>query len=264
MAKPRQGYSVVVVPEGSNKKPTTYFWSKRAVRTVAVAGVLAIVAFVGMAASWSSLARRVADAGDLAGREDALDADKARTAALVRQVAELEERQARFRVLLGQAEPMESSLWRARIGAPAGRPDIVAPGHGPADNDPLMWPLTAPGFVTQPLVESGAADDHPGVDIAVPSDSYILAAGAGEVVEAAEHPVYGQFVLLDHGNGLRSLYGHASELVVERGRRVRRGEVIALSGSTGRSTAPHLHFEILRGARPIDPLSMVAPPEPKE
>lgn len=263
MAKPRQGYSIVVVPEGSDQKPASYFWSKRAIRVVVGAGVLAVLAFVGMAASWSSLARRVAVADDVAGRAGALDADKARVEALARQVAELEERQARFRVLLGQAEPLESSLWRAGVGAPAVRPDVVAPEQGPG-TDPSMWPLTVPGFVTQPLVESGADDDHPGVDIAVPSDSYILAAGAGEVVEAAEHPVYGQFVLLDHGNGMRSLYGHASELVVERGRRVRRGEVIALSGSTGRSTAPHLHFEILRGARPIDPLSMVAPPEPKE
>lgn len=262
MAKPRQGYSVVVVPEGTNKEPVTWFWSRRAVRAAAGAAVLAALAFVGMAVSWPSLARRAAMAGDIAGQADSLAAAKARMEALARQVAELEERHARFRVLLGQEEPLESALWRPRAGASNDRPDGAAPqGSG---TDPTMWPLTVPGFVTQPLVESSADDDHPGVDIAVPSDSYILAAGAGEVVEAAEHPVYGRFVLLDHGDGLRSLYGHASELVVERGRRVRRGEVIALSGSTGRSTAPHLHFEILHGGRPIDPLSMVAPPEPKE
>lgn len=262
MTKPRQGYSIVIVPEGSNKQPATYFWSRRAVRTATGAAVFAALAFTGMAVSWSSMARRAALAGDVVGHADTLAATRARMEALARQVAELEEHQTRLRVLLGQEEPTESALWRPRAGASPTGPDGGA--RQTSGTDPSLWPLTVPGFVTQPLVESSADDDHPGVDIAVPSDSYILAAGAGEVVEAAEHPVYGRFVLLDHGGGVRSLYGHASELVVERGRRVRRGEVIALSGSTGRSTAPHLHFEIRRGGRPVDPLSMVAPPKPKE
>lgn len=261
MTKPRQGYSVVLVPEGGNKPPAAYFWSRRAIRATMVAAALAILAFAGMAASWTTLARRAATAAVVAGQADTLAAARARMEALALTVARLEERQARLRVLLGQAEPLESSLWRATADATVER--TVAAAEGPG-TEPSLWPHAVPGFVTQPLVESEADDDHPGVDIAVPSDSYILAAGAGEVAEAAEHPIYGRFVLLDHGNGMRSLYGHASELLVERGHRVRRGEVIALSGSTGRSTAPHLHFEILRGARPIDPLSMVAPPEPKE
>lgn len=262
MTRPRQGYSVVIVPEGSDKQPATYFWSRRAVRTAAGVTALAALAFTGMAASWSSLASRAALASDVVGHADTLAATKARMEALAQQVAELEERHARLRVLLGQEEPVESALWRSRAGATTAAPDGAA--RRSSGTDPSSWPLTVPGFVTRPLIESSMDEDHPGVDIAVPSDSYILAAGAGEVVEAAEHPVYGRFVLLDHGGGMRSLYGHASELVVERGRRVRRGEVIALSGSTGRSTAPHLHFEILRDGRPIDPLSMVAPPEPKE
>lgn len=261
MTKRRQGYSIVLVPEGTNKPTRTYFWSRRVVRATTTAAVIAILAFAGMAASWTTLARRAATAAEVARQADTLAFSRARMKDLARTVAQLEERQARLRVLLGQAEPLESSLWRATSNASAERAPPAA--QGPAA-EPSLWPLTVPGFVTQPLVESDADDDHPGVDIAVPSGSYILAAGAGEVVEAAEHPIYGQFVLLDHGNGMRSLYGHASELVVERGHRVRRGEVIALSGSTGRSTAPHLHFEILRGGQPIDPLSIVAPPDPKE
>ena len=99
-----------------------------------------------------------------------------------------------------------------------------------------------------------------GVDIAVPTDSYIRAAGGGTVVDGGEDPVYGRFVVLDHGEGYSSLYGHASQILVERGQRVRKNEVIALSGSTGRSTAPHLHFEILLNGEAVDPLSMVTQP----
>jgi murein DD-endopeptidase MepM/ murein hydrolase activator NlpD len=94
----------------------------------------------------------------------------------------------------------------------------------------------------------------------VPADSYIRAAGGGVVVGAGDDPVYGRFVTLDHGGGYRTLYAHASETLVEVGQEVRRNEVIALSGSTGRSTAPHLHFEILLNGEAVDPLTMVRQP----
>jgi murein DD-endopeptidase MepM/ murein hydrolase activator NlpD len=72
--------------------------------------------------------------------------------------------------------------------------------------------------------------------------------------------VYGIFLVLDHGEEYRSLYAHASLLLVTVGDRVRRDEVIALTGSSGRSTAPHLHFEIRRDGEPVDPLTMVTQP----
>jgi murein DD-endopeptidase MepM/ murein hydrolase activator NlpD len=75
-----------------------------------------------------------------------------------------------------------------------------------------------------------------------------------------EDPVYGFFVVLDHGDGYQTVYAHTSMILVERGQNVRRKEVIALSGSTGQSTAAHLHFEILLDGLPLDPLSMVESP----
>jgi murein DD-endopeptidase MepM/ murein hydrolase activator NlpD len=75
-----------------------------------------------------------------------------------------------------------------------------------------------------------------------------------------EDEVYGGFVVIDHGEGYTSLYGHASSTLVSLGQRVRQNEVIALSGSTGRSTAPHLHFEILLNGEAVDPLTMVQQP----
>src|SRR5690606_3890106 len=118
---------------------------------------------------------------------------------------------------------------------------------------PNSWPLTRSGYITQALSVDGA-EPHPGLDIAVPQDSYIRAAGAGVVEAAGTDSVYGRYVLIRHADGYESMYGHASRLFVAAGDSVERNEVIALSGSTGRSTAPHLHFELRKDGRPIDPL----------
>ena len=120
-------------------------------------------------------------------------------------------------------------------------------------------PLTEKGVVTQGLLR-GAQGEHPGLDIAVQTDSYIRAAGGGRVVEVGTDEVYGLFVVLDHGEGYTTVYAHTSAQMVEQGQQVREREVIALSGSSGQSTAPHLHFEILLDGSAIDPLTMVEQP----
>jgi murein DD-endopeptidase MepM/ murein hydrolase activator NlpD len=85
---------------------------------------------------------------------------------------------------------------------------------------------------------------HEGVDYMVPSGTPIHASAGGVVVYADMHPQYGNMVEIDHGNQVVTRYAHASKLMVKVGQMVRRGQVIAISGSTGRSTGPHLHFEV--------------------
>ena len=130
---------------------------------------------------------------------------------------------------------------------------------GAGDETPTSWPLTEAGYITQNLIEGGA-EDHPGLDIAIPTDSYVRAAGGGRVLRVGEDPMYGLFVVLEHGGGYQTVYAHASMILVERGETVRQREVIALSGTSGQSTAPHLHFEILLDGIPLDPMSMVEQP----
>lgn len=105
---------------------------------------------------------------------------------------------------------------------------------------------------------------HPGLDIAGRMGEPIYASDAGTVIyagyslNAAGRPVgYGQYVVLDHGNGYQTLYAHASQLYVRCGQQVQRGAVIAAIGSVGRSTGPHLHYEIRYGSRAVNPWSLL-------
>ena len=92
----------------------------------------------------------------------------------------------------------------------------------------------------------GGIRHHNGVDIAVPAGTKVKAIAAGTVIESAARGGYGNLVTIDHGQGMISLYGHNSQLDVKVGDRVEAGQTVALSGSTGRSTGPHLHFELWR------------------
>ncbi|MEH2232620.1 murein hydrolase activator EnvC family protein [Nostoc sp.] len=94
---------------------------------------------------------------------------------------------------------------------------------------------------------------HAGLDFAASYGSKIRAADSGRVIFAGWYGGYGRAVIIDHGNGITTLYGHTSELYVSEGQAVERGQAIAAVGSTGFSTGPHLHFEVRRNGTPVDP-----------
>ncbi|MCE4545102.1 MULTISPECIES: M23 family metallopeptidase [unclassified Caballeronia] len=99
---------------------------------------------------------------------------------------------------------------------------------------------------------------HPGIDMAAPMGTPILAAAGGRVTHAGPMPGYGNAVEIDHGNGVITRYAHASKIEVRVGERVQPGEPIAEVGSTGRSTGPHLHFEVRVDDRAVDPADYLA------
>ncbi len=124
----------------------------------------------------------------------------------------------------------------------------------------LMWPvpestrISSPfGYRTHPTL--GTRKLHTGVDLAVPEGTKVHATAEGVVRRASEDQVNGRVVIIDHGRGVSTAYCHNSVLQVSVGQRVRAGEVVALSGSTGRSTGPHLHYQLALGGKPSDPLA---------
>lgn len=124
-----------------------------------------------------------------------------------------------------------------------------------ASNVPAIWPTT--GVVTSPYgLRWGGTDFHPGIDIANDLGTPIVATADGMVVYAGWNAGgYGNMVDIDHGNGLMTRYGHASQVVVSAGQFVRRGQVIALMGSTGFSTGPHVHYEVHVNGQRVNPIS---------
>jgi murein DD-endopeptidase MepM/ murein hydrolase activator NlpD len=118
------------------------------------------------------------------------------------------------------------------------------------------------GWRADPL--GGGERMHSGIDIPGPLGSPILAADAGVVTFAGRDGGYGLMVEVDHGNGLRTRYGHLSRILVSVGEQVRRQETIAAMGSTGRSTGSHLHFEVLARGTKVDPLEFLGQRAPAD
>ncbi|CAA7194917.1 M23 family metallopeptidase [Chryseobacterium potabilaquae] len=104
-----------------------------------------------------------------------------------------------------------------------------------------------------PSTETNQMQFHKGLDIAVPYGSDVRAAAAGKIIFSGQKGGYGNCVIVSHGNGLATLYGHLSELVVQANDEVKVGQVIAKSGNSGRSTGPHLHYEVHKNNTPINP-----------
>jgi len=121
---------------------------------------------------------------------------------------------------------------------------------------PTMWPvngvlLSRFGERTDPFSGEGAI--HPGVDISAPVGTPVHATADGIIGRAEYYGGYGKLIVIDHGNGMSTRYGHLSRYNVVPGQEVRRGEIIAYSGATGRVTAPHLHYEVRMGGSAINP-----------
>ena len=118
---------------------------------------------------------------------------------------------------------------------------------------PCNGPITSPfGYRTHPIF--GTTIYHAGIDIGVDYGTPIHAADSGTVILAGWCGGYGNAVIIDHGNGLQTLYGHNTSVAVSEGQAVSQGEVIAYAGSTGYSTGPHCHFEVRENGEAVDPM----------
>ncbi len=107
---------------------------------------------------------------------------------------------------------------------------------------------------------TGRSAFHPGVDFAAPEGTDVMSVATGVVTWAGPHPAYGNLVEINHGNGYSTRYGHNERVLVHVGETVQKGQKLALSGSTGRSTGPHVHFEVLRDGAVVNPYSFIHGP----
>jgi len=128
---------------------------------------------------------------------------------------------------------------------------------------PTIWPIVgwlSSAFGNRRDPFDGTPEFHAGLDIAADRGTPVRATADGTVLTAGLNGNYGYSVLVEHGFGISTRFGHLSRFAVRPGQRVRRGEAIGFVGSTGRATSPHLHYEILMNGKPINPLVLLARP----
>jgi len=174
----------------------------------------------------------------------------------------LEERAARFHIdiddiltggepaLAERAEPAKPTASSARVLPPT--TPVAEPRTRPRGQ--FAWPVN--GTIVKRFGPGASGERNDGIKIAVPLKTPVRAAADGVVAYVgSDVPALGGLVIVKHGNGLTTVYGHAGQLLVQRGQAVKRGQTIALSGESGFADRPELHFEIRQGRAPIDPLS---------
>jgi murein DD-endopeptidase MepM/ murein hydrolase activator NlpD len=130
-----------------------------------------------------------------------------------------------------------------------------------SSSQPSLWPVE--GRLLGPFGErsdpfSGEGEFHTGVDISATSGTAVHASADGIVTAADWNGGYGRLVIVDHGGGIQTYYAHLSRFYVHAGEVIRRGEIVGLVGSTGRVTAPHLHYEVRLGGAPVNPYRYLA------
>ncbi len=166
-------------------------------------------------------------------------------------VSERDTAEQAYRELMETSNQIEQMIRRIQSGSS----NAAGPAGG---SGALMWPTSGPitspfGWRTHPIF--GTERFHSGIDIGADYGDSVVAADNGVVVSSGWLGGYGNVVILEHGNGISTLYAHNSELVVEEGTRVRKGQLISRVGSTGYSTGPHLHFEVRENGSPVSPMN---------
>ena len=175
-------------------------------------------------------------------------------------LATLERDEQQYAAAIDELEAESKSI-EGRLAGIAARQKAGSSGGGGGGGGPsassgrLQWPVNGAitsgfGYRTHPVL--GTRRLHAGTDFGAPTGAPIVAADGGTVVSAGWHGGYGNAVIIDHGGGVATLYGHQSRLAVGGGARVSRGQVIGYVGSTGMSTGPHLHFELRINGVPTD------------
>lgn len=262
------GYTIIVHKNGAfaSRQVRVPAWLARTLLITAITVVVLVAVIV---AAYGPILAAAVREPFLRRRVAQLTRENQRVADLAAALSQAETRYARLRGMLGARLPAASrdtsqyavGEERLYIAPPilARAPARVADStreEGPSV--PHRWPLSVPSFRTRGMVSGSPSEElHPGIDLAVPEGSDVRASGGGSVEAAGNDSSYGLFVLLRHPAGYETMYGHLSRVLVSRGDDVKAGQVIALSGNTGRSTAPHLHFEIRHNGRSVDPSTMV-------
>jgi murein DD-endopeptidase MepM/ murein hydrolase activator NlpD len=255
-------FSVIVVPH-DNRTTWTFRLSYRWAYAFAVLLVVGLIAGLTFLISYGRIAA-VAHRSASLGRENRqLRQELAVVDSLRVELIHLQALGLQVKDMMGLPLSAEDSALVASLSPRVRSPAIAeeeAGGVGPGEQRlmlesmPSIWPVK--GYVTREFHVTGGEKSpsyHPGMDIAAERNTAVFAVADGIVEMSGFDESYGWMVEIDHGYGIRTVYGHNTRNLVNVGDRVTRGRTIAFVGSTGKSTAPHLHFEVRENGVPVNP-----------
>jgi murein DD-endopeptidase MepM/ murein hydrolase activator NlpD len=250
-------FTVIIVPH-DQKRTRQYRIPYRLMHTILVLFGIGAIVMIVFVATYGRLLLKARDAVLLENQVRELTRRNEHAGELMRNLAQLRSMNLQVRRMLGIDVSDEDSLAiRPAMSVESTADNGLAYQHETAlYSIPSFWPVR--GYITRGFnVSSGSEseDYHPGIDIAVPRGTPIRAAAAGYVLEAGWDDMYGYYVMLEHGYGIKTLYAHCDRLSVVKGERIGRGQTIGYAGNTGKSTAPHLHFEVIQNNNYEDPLN---------
>lgn len=237
----RKPLSIIVTPEDGGET-RQFRVSRNQARSAVLGGLLAAGLGIVAVLQFALGVGPVVNARRVAAENDSLRTEFDRLSGIQQSLAEMEEMQQRLRALAG----IDAVSTRTTT-SPAGSPEVP--------DVHQLWTATLPTGLPRkgPLSRGYVPGGHNGVDVAGAVGSSIVAAGGGVVSAAHVDSVFGNMIVVDHGQGYETWYGHNAELLVAKGDSVRIGQEIAKLGNTGRSSAPHLHFEVRKDGVPVDP-----------
>ena len=259
MTARRPGVTVTVLRDDELGSASYRFpmWLLRVgVVAVIVLGVLLVLGF----AFYGPIARQAARVPGLERELNRLTIDNGRISELAAALDRVEANYGKLRRMVGADVAPDPVRLASNLPV---APDIIVlaaderPRYEATPSVPRHWPLEERGYITRGQNADSTDEAHPGVDIAVPIGTLVRATAGGTILQTGNEREYGYFALIQHPNGYQSMYGHLSRVVAVQGTRIKAGEVIGRSGNTGRSSAPHLHFEIRHNGVSIDPLTLI-------
>ena len=240
------GYHIVITKDHSSGQ-RNYFISSflyKALKSMLIVGVLLLVILVG---AWGFITSKVIGYYELTKSNDSLSTI----------VASIDEIQYNYSTIIGDINNLQllstlpkGDILKKRMAEDTAQRVERQKNVSVGENIPSILPVI--GVETQPFSNSGEPI-HDGVDISASSGTVIVVTAAGIVSDISYDKYLGKVVTVDHGGGFSTRYGHCSEILVKKGKKVERGFAIALVGNSGKSSGPHVHYQVIKDSISVDP-----------
>jgi len=254
-----RGYTVLLIPGHKNGKTISVHFSRSALfALVGVSGLILLLAGFATVASFDALRTRHVIA-ELRSENGILVKENNYIRLLAQKIGKLDTL-ANYLQGLAEISPSSQTDLVANKNLSLGSDSMQSVDNKVGIEDSVPTTLPVRGWVTQKFsndtTHHGIA--HLGIDIAADEGMPIIAAAPGMINDVSTDQFYGNLITIDHGNGFITRYGHCLKILVTKGQHVNRGQRIALVGNTGYSSAPHLHYEVIKNGKNVNPLGFIA------